>query len=177
MMTVAPPSRKRGVVCCCVQIAQSCFSAPRRSVAESRLSVFERGSTPAERFWPPSLFSSFWFCRFVSERNFPRESPMRLKHLYYRTDNHRVSEWNCDICDTLCMLQRSSITVAQPALSRQIQDLEEEIGFKLFDRLPRGVKISAAGKSFLVDARRILHEVNEAAARDHPQHATESNTF
>src|SRR5881409_2068107 len=115
--------------------------------------------------WPPSLFSSFWFCRFVSQRNFHRESPMRLKHLYYRTDNHRVSEWNCDICDTLCMLQRSSITVAQPALSRQIQDLEEEIGFKLFDRLPRGVKISAAGKSFLVDARRILHEVNEATAR------------
>jgi DNA-binding transcriptional LysR family regulator len=57
------------------------------------------------------------------------------------------------------------LRVAQPALSRQIQDLEEEIGFKLFDRLPRGVKISAAGKSFLEDARRILHEVNEAAVR------------
>ncbi len=50
-------------------------------------------------------------------------------------------------------------------MSRQIQDLEEEIGFKLFDRLPRGVKISAAGKCFMEDARRILHEVNEAAAR------------
>src|SRR5438874_6328981 len=57
------------------------------------------------------------------------------------------------------------LRIAQPALSRQIQDLEEEIGFKLFNRLPRGVKISAAGKSFLVDARRILHEVNEATAR------------
>jgi len=57
------------------------------------------------------------------------------------------------------------LRVAQPALSRQIQDLEEEIGFKLFDRLPRGVKISAAGKSFIEDARRILSEVDEAAAR------------
>ena len=38
------------------------------------------------------------------------------------------------------------LRVAQPALSRQIQDLEEEIGFKLFDRLSRGVKVSAAGK-------------------------------
>jgi len=57
------------------------------------------------------------------------------------------------------------LRVAQPALSRQIQDLEEEIGFKLFDRLPRGVKISAAGKSFIEDARRILREVDEAAAR------------
>src|SRR5258705_5183584 len=44
------------------------------------------------------------------------------------------------------------LRVAQPALSRQIQDLEEEIGFKLFDRLSRGVKISAAGKLFLEDA-------------------------
>jgi DNA-binding transcriptional LysR family regulator len=55
--------------------------------------------------------------------------------------------------------------VAQPALSRQIQDLEKEIGFKLFDRLPRGVKLSAAGELFMGDARRILKEVGEATAR------------
>ena len=59
----------------------------------------------------------------------------------------------------------SRLRVAQPALSRQIQDLEAEVGFKLFERLPRGVKLSAAGKLFLQDARRILQEVNEAAAR------------
>ena len=57
------------------------------------------------------------------------------------------------------------LRVAQPALSRQIQDLEQEVGFKLFERLPRGVKLGAAGKLFLEDARRILREVNEAAAR------------
>src|ERR1700747_848865 len=55
--------------------------------------------------------------------------------------------------------------VAQPALSRQIQDLEKEIGFKLLDRLPRGVKLNAAGKLFLEDAKRILQEVGEATAR------------
>src|ERR1700736_1605494 len=59
----------------------------------------------------------------------------------------------------------SRLRVAQPALSRQIQDLEAEVGFKLFERLPRGVKLSAAGKLFLQDARRILQEVNEAAGR------------
>ena len=51
------------------------------------------------------------------------------------------------------------LLVAEPALSRQIQDLEREIGFKLFERLPRGVKISVAGKAFLDDARRMLREV------------------
>src|ERR1700685_3796548 len=55
--------------------------------------------------------------------------------------------------------------VAQPALSRQIQDLEEELGFKVFDRLPRGVKLSAAGRLFLEDTRRILQSVDEATTR------------
>jgi DNA-binding transcriptional LysR family regulator len=55
--------------------------------------------------------------------------------------------------------------IAQPALSRQIQDLEKELGFTLLDRLPRGAKLSAAGKSYLSDARRILLEVEEAKLR------------
>ena len=55
--------------------------------------------------------------------------------------------------------------VAQPALSRQIQDLERELGFALFDRLPRGVRLSEAGKLFLTDARRILQDVDEAKLR------------
>src|SRR6476660_7686275 len=55
--------------------------------------------------------------------------------------------------------------VAQPPLSRQIQDLESEMGFLLFDRLPRGVRLSAAGKVFLSDARRILEDVDQAERR------------
>src|SRR5215216_3376637 len=69
------------------------------------------------------------------------------------------------------------LRVAQPALSRQIQDLEEEIGFKLFDRLSRGVKISAAGKFFLDDARRILQQVNEATLRAKRVAAGQSGTL
>src|SRR6516164_10952167 len=57
------------------------------------------------------------------------------------------------------------LRVAQPALSRQIQDLERELGFQRFERLPRGVKLNAAGKLFLEDARRILHEVTESVLR------------
>lgn len=55
--------------------------------------------------------------------------------------------------------------LAQPALSRQIQDLEKEMGFLLFDRLSRGVRLSEAGKVFLNDARRILQDVEEAKRR------------
>jgi DNA-binding transcriptional LysR family regulator len=55
--------------------------------------------------------------------------------------------------------------IAQPALSRQIQNLEKEMGFVLFDRLPRGVRLNAAGKLFLSDARRILQDVDEARLR------------
>jgi DNA-binding transcriptional LysR family regulator len=57
------------------------------------------------------------------------------------------------------------LRIAQPALSRQIQDLERDIGFPLFERLPRGVKLSAAGRLFLEDVRRILQEVQEATRR------------
>jgi DNA-binding transcriptional LysR family regulator len=57
------------------------------------------------------------------------------------------------------------LRVAQPALSRQIQDLEREMGFLLFDRLPRGVRLNAAGKLFLSDVRRILQDVDEAKRR------------
>src|ERR1700741_4104087 len=57
------------------------------------------------------------------------------------------------------------LRVAQPALSRQIQDLERELGFALFDRLSRGVRLNEAGKLFLTDARRILQDVDDAKLR------------
>jgi DNA-binding transcriptional LysR family regulator len=57
------------------------------------------------------------------------------------------------------------LRIAQPALSRQIQSLEEEIGFKLFERLRRGVKLSAAGKLFLQDTLRILQQIDDATNR------------
>jgi DNA-binding transcriptional LysR family regulator len=45
------------------------------------------------------------------------------------------------------------LLVAQPSLSQQIKSLERELGGKLLERLPTGVRITAAGKAFMPDAR------------------------
>jgi DNA-binding transcriptional LysR family regulator len=55
--------------------------------------------------------------------------------------------------------------IAQPALSQQIRQLEDEIGAALFERLPRGVRLTPAGESFLEDARTILARAQQAAVR------------
>jgi DNA-binding transcriptional LysR family regulator len=55
--------------------------------------------------------------------------------------------------------------IAQPALSQQIQQLEQEIEALLFHRLTRGVELTDAGKAFLDDARAILEDVEQAKAK------------
>lgn len=55
--------------------------------------------------------------------------------------------------------------VAQPALSRQMGELEVEVGTPLFNRLARGVSLTAAGKCFLDDALKMLGDLEQAKNR------------
>ena len=57
------------------------------------------------------------------------------------------------------------LRVAQPALSRQIQDLEDEIGVDLLRRSPRGVTLTAEGKLFLEEVRELLKRADESVER------------
>ena len=78
---------------------------------------------------------------------------MELRHLRYfiaTAEEENVS------------LAASKLHVSQPAISRQIHDLEYEIGFQLFERSAKSLKLTEAGRAFLADAKSLLRSADEA---------------
>jgi LysR family hca operon transcriptional activator len=70
----------------------------------------------------------------------------------------------------VAVVEAGSLTVAarklhtsQPSLSRQIRDLEEEIGAQLLTRRARGIELTPAGRAFFDHARSVLSQVEAAA--------------
>lgn len=57
-----------------------------------------------------------------------------------------------------------SLGIAQPSLSQQLLRLEDELGFRLFDRTARGVVLTEGGRVFQERARQILHAADQAIA-------------
>jgi DNA-binding transcriptional LysR family regulator len=55
--------------------------------------------------------------------------------------------------------------VSQPALSRQIRDLEDELRFPLFQRTAKSVQLTDAGRAFLGEARDVLKRADDAIDR------------
>jgi len=52
--------------------------------------------------------------------------------------------------------------VSQPALSRQVRDLEEELGFSLLERGANSMRLTAGGHAFLLEARAVLQRADAA---------------
>jgi len=55
--------------------------------------------------------------------------------------------------------------VSQPALSKQISDLEDQIGFSLLERTAKSVRLTEAGRAFLEEARAILKHAGDAVLK------------
>jgi LysR family hca operon transcriptional activator len=84
----------------------------------------------------------------------------------------------------IAVAEEKSITVAatrrlrtaQPSLSRQLRELETEVGARLLTRSARGIELTAAGRTFLDHARLALAQVEAAAAAArraaHPEERT-----
>lgn len=82
-----------------------------------------------------------------------REHFMELRHLRSFVTIARVGSFS---------RAAEQMHIAQPALSQQIRQLEDELGVSLFDRHARGVRLSRAGDKLLVHAMDILGRVNSA---------------
>ena len=81
---------------------------------------------------------------------------MELRHLRYFV---AVAE-----AGSMKLAAESRLHTAQPSLSRQIRDLEREVGAPLFARSVRGVELTAAGRAFLDHARLSLTQAEAAVA-------------
>ena len=66
------------------------------------------------------------------------------------------------------------LRIAQPALSRQIRQLEEEVGADLFDRAARTLQLTAAGRDFLEGARDTLALAERTVQRARRAHGNEA---
>jgi LysR family transcriptional regulator, benzoate and cis,cis-muconate-responsive activator of ben and cat genes len=55
--------------------------------------------------------------------------------------------------------------VSQPGISRQIHDLEDELGFQLFERSAKSVRLTGAGKVFLTEAKSVLQHADDAVKK------------
>ena len=51
------------------------------------------------------------------------------------------------------------LNISQSAVSEQVHLLEQEIGFSLFRRTPRGIELTERGRTFLYEAERVVGDV------------------
>lgn len=79
---------------------------------------------------------------------------MELRHVRYFV---AVAE-----AGSLTVAANRKLHTSQPSLSRQIRDLEDEVGAQLLTRRARGIELTPAGRAFLDHARLVLSQVEAA---------------
>jgi LysR family hca operon transcriptional activator len=79
---------------------------------------------------------------------------MEIRHLRYFV---AVAE-----AGSVTLAAARELHTSQPSLSRQIRDLEDEVGARLLTRRARGVELTPAGRAFLEHARTVLSQVEAA---------------
>ena len=79
---------------------------------------------------------------------------MELRHLRYFV---AVAE-----AGSLTVAAEQGLHTSQPSLSRQIRDLEDEVGAQLLTRTARGIELTPAGRAFLDHARLVLSQAEAA---------------
>jgi len=79
---------------------------------------------------------------------------MELRHLRYFV---AVAD-----AGSLTVAAEQKLHTSQPSLSRQIRDLEQEVGVQLINRSAHGVELTSAGKAFLDHARMSLLQAEAA---------------
>src|SRR5690349_21963155 len=82
------------------------------------------------------------------------ETPVELRHLRYFVAEAEM--------ENVSRAATQKLYVSQPSLSRQIRDLEEELGVSLLERRAKSVCLTEAGRLFLDRARAILTETDDA---------------
>ena len=88
--------------------------------------------------------------------NAGRKLTMEIRHIHYFIA----------VAENLSFTKAAQqLMIAQPPLSRQIKDLEDELGAVLFDRSPHGLHITPEGEAFLEYALRIMDLVKKS--REH----------
>src|SRR5579859_3689662 len=80
---------------------------------------------------------------------------MELRHLRYFV---AVAD-----AGSLTAAAERMLHTSQPSLSRQIRDLEDEVGTPLLTRRARGIELTPAGRAFLDHARAVLSQVDAAS--------------
>src|ERR1700759_855078 len=82
------------------------------------------------------------------------QTTVELRHLRYFV---AVAE-----AENVLRAATQKLHVSQPAVSRQIRDLEEELGVRLFERTGKAVNLTDTGRIFLREARAVLDRTDEA---------------